>query len=203
MNIVAEILSSKIRAEIFRILFGTRDDALYMREIERRSGFSTGTVQQELKKLSRLELVTNNRDGNRLYYKANKDHPLYPEIRNIVLKTIGLVDTIQEALDQSSDIECAFVFGSIARHDETAHSDIDLMVIGTVGLREVTTMLSGLSVTIGREINPHVMSSKEFVKRRKQGDHFITSILQQPKIFVRGNENDFAAMGRARLATSA
>jgi len=73
MNILAEILSSKIRAEIFRILFGTRDDALHMREIERRSGFTTGTVQQELKKLHRLELIKKNRDGNRLYYQANKN----------------------------------------------------------------------------------------------------------------------------------
>jgi len=99
MNILAEILSSKIRAEIFRILFGTRDDALHMREIERRSGFTTGTVQQELKKLHRLELIKKNRDGNRLYYQANKEHPLYPEIRNIVLKTIGLVDIIKRSLE--------------------------------------------------------------------------------------------------------
>jgi len=195
MNILAEILSSKIRAEIFRILFGTRDDALHMREIERRSGFTTGTVQQELKKLYRLELIKKNRDGNRLYYKANREHPLYPEIRNIVLKTIGLVDNIQEALRQSSDIECAFVFGSIARHDEKTQSDIDLMVIGTIGLREVTALLSGLSEKIGREINPHVMSSEEFIKRKGKDDHFITNILKQPKIFVIGNENEFAAMG--------
>jgi len=194
MNVLAEILSSKIRAEIFRILFGTRDDALHMREIERRSGFTTGTVQQELKKLHRLELIKKNRDGNRLYYQANREHPLYPEIRNIVLKTIGLVDIIQEALSQSSDIECVFVFGSIARHDEKTQSDIDIMVIGTLGLREVTALLSGLSGKIGREINPHVMSSEEFMKRKKKGDHFITSILKKPKIFVIGNENELAAI---------
>ncbi|MBW2644685.1 MAG: toxin-antitoxin system toxin subunit [Deltaproteobacteria bacterium] len=195
MNVLAEILSSKIRAEIFRILFGTCDDALHMREIERRSGFTTGTVQQELKKLHRLELIKKNRDGNRLYYKANREHPLYPEIRNIVLKTIGLVDVIQETLSRSSDIECAFVFGSIARHDEKTQSDIDLMVIGTLGLREVTALLSGLSGKIGREINPHVMSSEEFMKRKEKGDHFITNILAKSKIFVIGNENEFAEMG--------
>ena len=194
MNILAEILSSKIRAEIFRILFGTRDDALHMREIERRSGFTTGTVQQELKKLYRLELIKKNRDGNRLYYQANREHPLYPEIRNIVLKTIGLVDIIQEALERSPDIECAFVFGSIARQEEKTQSDIDLMVIGTLGLRELTALLSGLSEAIGREINPHVMSSEEFIKRKGRDNHFIANILKKPKLFVIGNENGFAAM---------
>jgi len=195
MNILAEILSSKIRAQIFRILFGTRDDALHMREIERRSGFTTGTVQQELKKLYRLELIKKNRDGNRLYYQANREHPLYPEIQNIVLKTIGLVDIIQEALRQSSDIECAFVFGSIACHDEKTQSDIDLMVIGSLGLRKVTALVSGLSGKIGREINPHVMSNEEFMKRKERGDHFIATILKKPKIFVIGNEDELAAMG--------
>ena len=195
MNILAELLSSKIRAEIFRILFGTRDDALHMREIERRSGFTTGTVQQELKKLYRLDLIKKNRDGNRLYYQANREHPLYPEIRGIVLKTIGLVDIIQETLSQSSDIKFAFVFGSIARHDEKAQNDLDLMVIGNLGLRKVTALISGLSGDIGREINPHVMSSEEFMKRKERGDHFITSVLQEPKIFVIGNENELTAMG--------
>jgi len=140
-------------------------------------------------------LIKKNRDGNRLYYQANKEHPLYPEIRNIVLKTIGLVDIIKEVLNKSSDIEYAFVFGSIARHDEKTQSDIDLMVIGTLGLREVTALLSELSGKIGREINPHVMNNEEFMKRREKGDHFITGILKKPKIFVIGNENELGAMG--------
>ena len=96
MNILAELLSSKIRAEIFRILFGTRDESLHMREIERRTGFTMGTVQHELKKLHRLDLIKKNRDGNRLYYEANKNHPLYSEIKKIVLKTVGLVDVLRQ-----------------------------------------------------------------------------------------------------------
>lgn len=195
MNILAELLSSKIRAEIFRMLFGTRDDALHMREIERRSGFTMGTVQQELKKLHRLELVKRNRDGNRLYYSANKQHPLYPEIRNIVLKTVGLVDILHEALGRSPRIEYAFVFGSVARHGENTHSDIDLMVIGSLGLREVTALLSNLSGDIGREINTHVMIHEEFFDRKTQREHFVTSIISEPKIFIIGDENEFAAMG--------
>ncbi|MBN2569027.1 MAG: nucleotidyltransferase domain-containing protein [Deltaproteobacteria bacterium] len=195
MNILSELLSSKIRAEIFRLLFGTHTDSLHMREIERRSGFSTGTVQSELKKLYRLDLIKKNRDGNRLYYQANREHPLYPEIRSIVLKTIGLVDRMRKALQQSSGIEVAFVFGSIARHDEKTQSDVDLIVIGNLGLRKLVSLLSGLSEEIGREINPHVFTPREFVSRKAKGEHFISRVLQEQKIFIIGNENDLAAMG--------
>ena len=196
MNILAEILSSKIRAEIFRLLFGTSAEELHMREIERRSGFAIGTIQTELKKLLRLDLVKNRKDGNRLYYRANKEHPLYFDIRSLVLKTIGLVDILKNALRQDSDISIAFVFGSIALHEETAGSDVDLMVIGKLGLRKLTGMLSGMSEQIGREINPYVLSVNEFVKRKTNREHFITQVLEAPKIFIIGNANDLESMDK-------
>jgi DNA-binding transcriptional ArsR family regulator len=95
------------RAEIFRLLFGTNDKALHMRDIERRSGFAIGTIQGELKKLSNLDLVLKEVDGNRTYYRANKNHPLYNDIHNLVLKTIGLVDVLRNALEtQKIDKTC-------------------------------------------------------------------------------------------------
>lgn len=194
MNILAEILSSKIRAEIFRLLFGTIAEELHMREIERRSGYAIGTIQTELKKLLRLDLVKKRKDGNRLYYRANKGHPLYPDIRSLVLKTIGLVDIFKNALREDSDISIAFVFGSIALHEETAGSDVDLMVIGKLGLRKLTSMLSGVPEQIGREINPYVLSVNEFVKRKTKREHFITQVLEAPKIFIIGSANDLKAM---------
>jgi len=194
MNLLAEILSSRIRAEIFRILFGVNDEALYLREIERRSGLTVGTVQQELKKLLNLDLLKKRKDGNRIYYQARKEHPLYPEIRSIILKTSGLSDFISGALGVSPDIKIAFVFGSIARHDEKAGSDVDLMVIGRLGLRKLTGLLDGISEQIGREINPHVLSEGEFVKRKKNKDHFITEVLESPKIFIIGSRNELDAM---------
>jgi len=194
MNVLAEILSSKIRAEIFRLLFGTSVEELHMREIERRSGYAIGTIQTELKKLLRLDLVKKRKDGNRLYYRANKENPLYPDIRSLVLKTIGLGDILKNVLRQDSDISIAFVFGSIARHEEMAGSDVDLMVIGKLGLRKLTGMLSGVSEQIGREINPHVLSVEDFIKRRTNREHFITQVLEAPRIFIIGNENDLESM---------
>jgi predicted nucleotidyltransferase len=166
-----------------------------MREIKRRSGFTTGTVQQELKKLSSLDLVKKRRDGNRVYYQARKDHPLYPEIHRLVLKTNGMADLFREVLQKESQIKIAFVFGSIASHNEKAVSDVDLMVIGKISLRKLTQLFMGLSEKIGREINPHVFSPEEFIKRKSTKDHFLTQVIESPKIFISGNENDLKSMG--------
>jgi predicted nucleotidyltransferase len=195
MNMLSKILSSKVRAEIFRMLFGPADLSLHVREIERRSGLTIGTVRAELQKLLSLDLIQRQKDGNRLYYRANKGHPLYPDIRSLVLKTTGLVDVIENVLKQDPEIKTAFVFGSIARHEEGAASDVDLMVIGDVGLRKLTGMLTGVPDQIGREVNPHILTKEEFVKRKASGDHFISRVLASPKIFIIGNEDELAAMG--------
>ena len=104
MSILSEIISSKVREKVFQHLFDGQHCELHMRELERRSGCSIGTIQTELKKLSRLELVTNRRDGNRLYYRANRDHPLYPDICSMVDKTVGLVGLLTSAVADLQDV---------------------------------------------------------------------------------------------------
>jgi len=195
MGILADLLSSKIRAEIFRNLFGAvPDTALFVREIERRTGFAIGTVQAELKKLERLEIISRVRDGNRVYYRANVAHPLYPDIRALVLKTSGLVDVVKNALSNEKEIRIAFVFGSLARQEESANSDVDLLIIGDIGLRKSSGLLMDVSGKIGREINPHVFTEKEFIKRKTQNDHFLNQVLESPKLFIIGTENELAEM---------
>lgn len=195
MNQLSEILSSRTRAEIFRLLFGTVEEELHLREIQRRSGLNESTIRQELRKLVRLDLVKRRKDSNRVYYKAHKSSPLYPELRNLVLKTAGLTDVLRNAL-QDDRIQVAFVFGSIADGKETADSDVDLFVIGQLGLRGISELLSGISEKIGREINSHVMSVNAFRKRIETGEHFISRVMESPKLFILGTENDLNAMGR-------
>ncbi len=199
MSVLHEILSSRVRSEIFRLLFGASDMQLHIREMERRSGLSVATVRQELQKLLRMELVEAERSGNRLYYRANKAHPLYPDIRNMVLKTSGMVDILRNALDKEG-VMIAFVFGSVASNQEGATSDVDVMVIGDVGLRTLSGWLSGVSEQIGREINPRVMTEHEFRKRRHSHDHFLTHVLESEKLFIKGSEHDLEAMGGERVA---
>jgi DNA-binding transcriptional ArsR family regulator len=199
MNLLTQILSSRVRAGLFQLLFGISRSEFHVRELARRSGLHEATVRQELRKLKKLDLVCERRDGNRVYYRAHYDHPLYSEIHRIVLKTSGLVDVFMEAL-KLADIRVAFVFGSVAHGRETAESDIDLMVIGEIGLRKLTTLLSGVSEQVGREINPHVMSEKEYGKRLQSKDHFVTHVLKGPKIYIIGTDDDFTAVGRKWLS---
>jgi predicted nucleotidyltransferase len=195
MNRLAELLSSRARAEIFRLLLSGTGEELHVREIERRSGLNDSTIRQELRKLVRLDLVQSRRDSNRVYYRAKTENPLYPEIRNLVLKTSGLADALKSALVDKR-IHVAFVFGSIARGDETATSDVDLMVIGQLGLRDLSGLLSGIQEKIGREVNPHVLKDEELRKRVRAKEHFVSSVLESPKIFILGSHHDLEAMGR-------
>jgi DNA-binding transcriptional ArsR family regulator len=194
-NSLAQILSSNVKAEIFRLLFGLNGRPLHVRELERRSGLAIGTVRQELARLTKLGLIEARTDGNRRYYTAREDHPLYPEIRNLVLKTSGLADVLHGALQKEKRIRVAFVFGSIAQAREQAHSDIDLLVVGDIGLREVTKLLSGAAGKVGREINPHVFTPVEFLRRKRASDHFLKSVLSEPRIFIIGDEHELGAMG--------
>jgi predicted nucleotidyltransferase len=194
MDILSEILSSRIRAAIFRLLFGFDAKEIYMRDLERRSGFSIGAIQAELKKLLRFELLEKRKDGNRIYFQANKNHPLYSDLRNLVFKTNGLIDIIKDALINSDAIKYAFIFGSFARNEETASSDIDLMVIGDLTLRHLTGMLAGLSDKLNREINPHCLGEQDFIRRKNAGEPFINRICEESRLFIIGNENDFKAM---------
>ena len=195
MNRLAEILSSRARAEIFRLLFSGTEEELHVREIERRSGLNDSTLRQELRKLVRLDLVQSRRDSNRVYYRAKTENPLFPEIRNLVLKTSGLSDVLKSALTDKR-VRVAFVFGSLARGEEKAGSDVDLMVIGQLGLRDLSRLLSGIEEKIGREVNPHVLREEEFRKRIRAKEHFASSVMEAPKIFIIGSERELETMGR-------
>ena len=195
MGTLADLLSSRVKAEVFRLLFSIQGRELHVREIARQSGLNDATVRQELKGLIRSGVIKDRKDGNRLYYGANPEHPLYPDIRNIVLKTSGLADVLREALD-SRGITLAFIFGSLANGTDKAQSDIDLMVLGKASLRQLGKLLSGVATRLGREINPHVMTPEEFAQRIKTRDHFLTSVLSTPRLFVIGNEDELEAMGK-------
>ena len=194
MNLLAEILSSSTRAEALRLLFDLSDTEFHHREMVRRSGMSESAMRQELNKLVRLDLVRRRQDGNRVYFKANREHPLFPELQGLVLKTVGLPALLRSRL-QVPQVRVAFIFGSLAAGQERAGSDVDLMVIGDLGLRGLTDLLSGISETIGREINPHMMTVTEYQKREKAADHFVTRVLEGRKLFLVGTEHELEVMG--------
>jgi predicted nucleotidyltransferase len=189
MNLLTQILSSQVRAEIFRLLFSDDKISIHLRDLQRQSGLSIGTIQKEIAHLKELDLVTSERDGNRLYYTANADHPLYKEICGLVEKTSGIVERLKEALSSIKGIECAFIFGSYAKGEVKSHSDIDLIVIGNIGLRTLSSVFKRLTEQTQREINPHIYSIKSWKEKLKKKDHFIKSVLNEKKVFLIGGED--------------
>jgi len=201
MDLLSQIFSSKTKAGIFKILFGMDRQELHSRELARQTGMALATVQQELKRLEALDLVVRRKDGNRVYFKANPSHPLFNELHHLTLKTSGIVPMLREALLPVADqIIYAFVFGSIARSEEKAHSDVDVMLIGNIGLRQVAGLIGILADTLEREINPHTQTLEEIEKRVAEGDPFIQNIAAAKKLFIMGDEHAFGAMVQERMA---
>ena len=198
MSVLSKLLSSRTRAEVLRVLFGLNPKEVHLREIVRRSRMTIGTIQDELKKLNSLDLISVRRDGNRLYYRANTDHPLYSILRQLVLKTDGLAEGLRKRL-LGQGVDAAFIYGSIAKGEESAGSDLDLFIVGSITLRALTPKLSGLAEEIGREINPFVITAEELRGRLAQNDHFVGQVWAAPKLFVIGDNNELGAMGGKRL----
>lgn len=195
MNNLAEIVSSKARAEFFRILFGIGTNEYHLREIERRSGLAIGTIRQEAVRLERLGLIRRRDDGNRTYYSANREHPIYKEIHSIVLKTSGLADILRQVLTIDI-IKMAFIFGSVATGNENPESDVDLFIVGDISLRALVKVLKEPSQQIGREINPHIMTLDEFEKRIRNREHFVKTVLESPILMIKGNEDELKRLGQ-------
>jgi uncharacterized protein len=189
MNLLTQILSSQVRAEIFRLLFSGDRISIHLRDLQRQSGLSIGTIQKEIAHLKELDLVTSDRDGNRLYYTANADHPLYKEICGLVEKTSGIAERLKETLRSIKGIECAFIFGSYAKGEEKSHSDIDLIIVGNIGLRALSSVFKNLTEQTQREINPHIYSMKSWKEKVKKKDRFFKSVIGEKKIFLIGDEN--------------
>lgn len=194
MTTLVDIVSSRVKAGLLGTLFGLSRPELHLRELARRAGLSLGTVQQEIRRLAMVGLVVARKDGNRVCYRANEAHPVFPDLCSLVLKTDGLAGAIEPVL-AVPDVKIAFVFGSVARSEAGATSDIDLMVIGTIGLRRLASLLAGLAERLGREINPHVLTPDEFLERKARREHFVTALLNSPRLFVKGTEYELAAMG--------
>jgi predicted nucleotidyltransferase len=185
------VLFGKARRSILALLFTHTDEQFYLRRIVRETGIGLGPAQRELSQLSRAGIIIREVRDRLVYYQANIDCPIYDELRNIVIKTAGIADVIHYALGPvSSGIDSAFVYGSFAEGSENSHSDVDLMVIGRVKFADISNAVSPAQEKLRREINIAAFSLHEFRQRLNNGDHFITSIMNGPRVFVTGNEDE-------------
>ena len=188
-----KLLGSQARAEILKNLFTQEHKSIHLRELSRLSGLSAPVLQRELRQLEALGIVTIQKDGNRVKFSANDDNLLYPLLCELVLKTEGPAGILKDAFADSPAI-FVFIFGSTANGTAHAGSDIDLFVIGDCGLRDVTKRIHAAAGKIGQEINPYVISQNDFKERIHKQDHFLSEIILTPKIFLKGDADEFARL---------
>ncbi len=195
-----DALLPSTRQGILAATFGQPDKAWYVSELARRLGVPSSSLQRELRDLSAAGILSVRRQGRMVYYKANSDSPIFPDLRGLVLKTAGLVDVLADALRPLAPrIRVAFVFGSTASRSEQNESDVDLMVVGTVPSMELARPLRRARELLGREINPVVYSPTEFEKKRAEANHFLKHVLDSPALFVLGSRDE---LDRAAKRTS-
>ena len=189
---LAGALFSTTQQRVLGLLFGQPERSFYATELIDLVKAGSGAVQRELARLERSGLVTVHRVGRQKHYQANAGSPLFGELCGIARKTVGLAEPLREALmPLTPRIVAAFVFGSVAKQRDTAASDIDMMVVSDdLTYAHVFGALEPASAKLGRTINPTVYSRQELAKRRREGNAFVTRVLEQAKVWIIGSEDD-------------
>ena len=189
---MGEVLFTKTQRRVLGLLFGNPNRSYYANEIVRFAGSGIGAVQRELERLEVAHLVTTMRIGNQKHYQANRDAPIFEELRGIVLKTFGVADHLRDALAPLTNrIRAAFIYGSVARETDTARSDIDLMIISDeISFPEVIQALMKVEEEVGRSINPVVYGSEELLRKLVENGGFVKRVIEQSKIFLIGSDDD-------------
>jgi len=192
---IADALFTKVQQRVLAVLFGNPGRSFYANEVIALAGSGTGAVQRELTHLEAAGLVSVTRVGNQKHYQANAAAPVFEELRGLVLKTSGLADVLRAALAPlAAQISAAFVYGSVAKRQDTAKSDIDLMVVSdSLNYADLFAVLEEAANRLGRPVNPTVYSRQELDKRVRTNNAFIKRVLAQPKLWVIGEEHDHAA----------
>jgi predicted nucleotidyltransferase len=193
-----------VRGDVLAATLTQPEKWWFLSELAQFLGTSPSSLQRELKALVDGGILETRREGTRAYFKADTRSPVFPELRGLIDKTSGVMPTLRRILAPlDGRIACAFVYGSIARSEEHAASDIDLLVVGNVGLADLTPALRQAEVRLGREVNVTSYSAAEFRKKATAKDHFLSEILRGHKLFVKGDQRDVDDLaGKPRRSTA-
>jgi predicted nucleotidyltransferase len=184
---VADALFGKTRQAVLAMLFGNPGRAYYTREIVHGAKSGASQVQRELEQLTRSGLVTRERRANQVYFQANETASIYHELVVLVAKTFAIGDFFRTALVPcSTRIHVAFIYGSVARGEHHATSDVDVLIVGDLLLSDLEVPLRDVETRLARPVSATVMDLKEFAKRKKAKDHFLRNVFAGPKIFLIG-----------------
>lgn len=188
---MADALFTNTQRRVLSVLFGQPNRSFYANELIALARGGSGAVQRELSRLVRSELVTVRTSGNQKHYQANPASPIFAELCALTQKTMGLVEPLRIALAPLAEkIRAAFVYGSVAKREDAASSDVDLMLVSDdLAYPDLFAALEALTGTLGRKVNPTIYTLPDLATRRERGDAFVQRVLAQPKIWVIGNDD--------------
>jgi len=191
------VLFPGTKRKILALFFLNPDQEYYFSEVVRLTGTRQGVIQRELKSLADAEILNTVKRGRQKFYSVNRQHPIFPDLRNVIFKTFGVIGKVRDALEPfERKIAFAFVYGSFARGQEASGSDLDLFLVGDIQLDELVGALSVVENAIGREINPTLFSTVEFKKKWSQKNHFLKSVAKSEKEYVIGSEDEFRRLAK-------
>lgn len=171
------------------------NSSYHVRELARLTGTTPGTLHKELARLAQAGLLLRESQGNQVRYRANRDCPVFAELAGLFRKTSGVGGVLVDVLRTLDPVpELALVFGSMARGEENARSDVDLLLIADCSFGDTVKALHPLQESLQREINPVIITAAEFARRIEAGDAFVGNILANPKLFVIGTEHELAKL---------
>jgi predicted nucleotidyltransferase len=191
---LADALFDRVQQRVLALLFSDPTRSFHTAELIRAAGSGTGAVHRQLTRLAQSGLVTVARVGNQKHYRANRESPIFNELHGLVLKTVGLAVPLEDALVRfAKKISAAFVYGSVPTGRDTARSDIDLMVLANgLDYPELIEALQRAELRLNRTVNPHLMTVREWKRKRRVGNAFVMKVHARPKIFVIGSDADIA-----------
>ena len=188
-----DALFSKTRQNILATLLFAPERRWYLSDLAKSLRVSPSSLQRELASLTEAGILGREVDGNRVYYQANAGSPLLPELRSLFVKTVGLADKVRDMLEPFwNGIELAFIFGSIASGERAAHSDVDLLIVGSIGSADLALPLRDLERTLQIPVNITRYTVAEFGEKRRQNNHFLRTILLGQKIMLKGAVDELA-----------
>ena len=192
---LASLLLGNHRRRALGLLLMHPEQSYHVREIARLTGTSVGTLHKELAKLAQAGLLLRKEIGNQVHYGANTQCPIFPELQGLLRKTSGVSDILREGLDEIAErVAVALIFGSVAKGEERAGSDVDVLVIGSVSFVEVVKALHPAQSFLQREINSIVYSADEFRRKLSGSDAFLHGIVEGEKLFLIGNDHDLGKL---------
>jgi len=194
---ISSALFGRTRRNVLGLLYTHPDESFYVRQIVRAAGVGQGAVQRELGRLCAAGIIEREQHGRQVFYRANRACPVSDELHALMVKTAGLADILKQALEPlTAAVRVAFVYGSVASGQESARSDVDVMVIGKASFGDVVEALGRAEERLGREVNPSVYSAAELRTKLAAKHHFLTSVLNEPKVFLIGDEHDLEGLAR-------